>query len=320
MARKVSMLAVVCLALTMFAPSAMAICYEVQVLVLVEVCTTYSSDGTTVCHYQWGWEDGWECTVYGGGGDPLPPPPGGGGNPGPYYPPPDCDIVGISDENTNQTILSVTSNDAVVGMSVAINGYEVSSVEGRTDQFMLQGVGLFGDGSTPVTVSCRNVENVYDQPVATVTRRSDVYEGNTLTHAYWQKLSLTNDPEEFWGDWYRSIFLLATNTSYDVPTFGLRNGEWEHLETEDHLNPMGDTPKPMWDAVYWVANPQLNNVHTAFPCPYSWIPDAMCTSPYVFAAAWWPTGTGHITGMQIPFQSTLPATVLAGEDVPVTPY
>jgi hypothetical protein len=304
----------------MLAPAAMAImCYPVEVLLPYSVCTYYASTGDTVCHTQYGWFDAWECWTSGGGGEPYYPPPSGGGSPT-SNPPPDCEIVGISDENTNQTVLSVWANDAVVEMSVAINGSTISTVSGRTDQFMLQGAGLFGDGTTPITVSCRNIANVYDQPVAEVYRRSDVYNGATTTHGYWQKLSLDGEPEEFWGDWYRKIDLLATNTSYSVPTFGERNGEWEHLETEDHIEAMGDTPRAIWDAVYQIHNPQLFNVYQAYPCKYELIRDSMCTSVYAFSRGGSPTGTGVMTGMQIPFQSTFDVWILAGDSVPVTPY
>jgi hypothetical protein len=312
---RILILIVASVCVLLFAPAAeAAICYF-EVPVQYYVCTTYG-DGSRSCVLQQGWEVAYvECSGGGGYYPPPPPPPGGGG----YVPPPLCQIVGISDENTDQTILTVASSESVVEMSLAINGHVLDTVAGRTDQFMFDGIGAFGDGATPVTVLCRNTANDYVEPVATVYRAFDVHGTATVTHAYWQKLSIHNEPEEFWGDWYRSLDLGAMTTDYDVPTFGLRNGKYQHLETQDRLQPMGDTPTPIWDAVYWMSNPQLNNVHQAYPCRYG-SGEAMCTTPNAFSHEWYPAGVGHITGMSISFQSTFGAHILAGEDLAVTPY
>lgn len=300
--------------------SAMMWCYDTQVLLPYQVCTDWW-DGTRTCHTQLGWFDATYCEVYGRWEGPIFPP--GGGPDDPIdYPPPSCEIVGVSDENPDQPILSIQANDAVVSMSLAYNGWTNQTV-GRTDTIAMQPVNYFADGQTTVTVQCRNTVNVYSTPTMTVGRWAGVYSASDVIYGTWAVLDLLGgEPKIGHGEWYRDVTLLTNETSYSVSTFGTRNGMYEHDGAEDLLRRVGDSPRPAWDSTF-VSNDWGGSQTQAWgwPCKHEWIVNAICFDNIsTFVTPYSPNGNAVITDFMVPIQNVFNVGLLSGREVSVGPH
>jgi hypothetical protein len=318
--RKPYLLLAIIICTSFFTSSALAMCYETQELLPYQVCTDWW-DGTRTCHYQWGWFDVSYCEVYGGGGyyGPIYPP-GGGGDPT-NYPPPDCQIVGVSDENPDQPILSIQANEAVVDMTLAYDGWTNQTVN-RTDTMAMQPVNYFHDGTTTVTVQCRNVVDVYSTPTMNVNRYAGVYENHDNVYGVWTVINLLGEPEDGHGEWFRNVSLLTKETSYSVATFGTRNGLYEHDAGEDSLDPSSSgTPRPAWDSTY-VTNVWSGGQSQAWgwPCKYVYLPNAICFDNIgTFASPYAPNANAVITDFMVPLQNVFYVGLLQGREISVGP-
>jgi hypothetical protein len=293
-----------------------AACRWTETMVPYLVCTDWW-DGIRTCHWQEGWVDVYECDVWGS----TPPHYPGGGGPAPDDPPPPhCEIVGISDEDPDQPILSVQPNEAVVEMTLVYDGYPNQSVAPSTDQFALQPVHYFANGRTAVGVQCRSAANVYSTPVMFVDRYANAYRREENVHGVWTKFKFDDEPEQFTGDWSRAVVLNTMETSYTAPTVGSRNGKYQHLSVQDFLRPVGETPKANWDDLY-VLNTLYGGVeHDGWSCDFEFLSQMHCTDVGDFAVEVLPNGRSIITRMEIPFQSTLGVTMFTGQEISVGPW
>jgi len=296
-----------------------AACRYEQVYAPCEVCTEWW-DGTTSCHMQFGWFETYVCDVYptggvGGGG--------GGGSLPPDSTPPTLSITEISDANPGQPILHIVENSAVVETTVAYDGY-VFATTGKTDALFLPSLySIHGD--TVVTVQARNAANVY--AVATCHINRDLtgpFVGSTTVLASWTFLQLDRDPAPFHGQWQRTVHLAVTKTSYDIPTFDRRNGEYQHNLVEDQLaGNSADTPVPAWDTKYTIDNLLLNNRFFGWHCdiwPMAYTPysvSTVCTEPDEFTVAGSPSGMATIRALDVPYSYV--TTILSGQSVTVSP-
>ena len=303
------------------APSVFAYggCYQTEEIMPYLVCTDWW-DGTRTCHWQQGlfeviYCNGTDGTVVG----PVQPPGGGSTRVG-TIPAPDCQIVGISDQNPDQPILSIQANAVVLDMTLTYDGYPNQTVE-ATDTLALQPVNYFRGGNTSVGVQCRNAVNVYSTPVMTVSRWAGVYDKHESVYGVWTRLNLSGEPEQYTGDWDRRVTLLTAETSYSVPTFGARNGQYEHDAAEDHLYPVGTTPMPAWESTYFVNRwSGGQSQHWGWACAHASLHGQICFDNInEFSSPGAPNGKAVITDMDVPFQSSFGVTLFTGREVFVGP-
>jgi len=304
-------------------PRAHGQCALNQVEMAYTVCTQWW-DGTTSCHWQLGWFDVYSCsTDVNGGGGPGGGDPGGGGPGGGDGPtPPTLEIRDISDANPLQPVLRIVENDAVVETTLAYNGH-VALTTGKTEALFLNALNSI-DGETVITVQARNAANQYAIALFTITRDFHAFRGTTVVWAVWTKIR-ADEPEQVFSEWNRTVDVAATRTSYDIPTVGDRNGQWEHNYVEDQIAATSAaTPNPAWETKYTIDNLQQLNYYYGTNCsvwPISYTPytfSTICTDVNAFSRASSPTGTATILDFDIgPLTGTWLA---AGQVVPVWVY
>ncbi len=290
-----------------------AACRWTEVMMPYLVCTDWW-DGTRTCHWQEGTFDVYECDP---AGTPPPPPPDGGALP--QVPPPDCEIVAVSDEYPDQPILSVQANDAVVEMTLLYDGYANQSAAPSTDQFALQPVNFFALGFTSVGVQCRNSAYVYANSVMQVGRSASSRRKEANVYGVWTKFKMDDEPEQFTGDWSRAVILEMIETAYSVATVGSRNGAYEHISVNDYLDPVGETPRPDWDELYAVPTLFGEVYRDGWDCGGVY-ESHRCAGIREFALDISPNGRSIISRMEIPFQSSIGVTIMQGKEISIGPW
>jgi len=284
------------------APHAAGQCIMIPTEVAYTVCTQWW-DGTTTCHWQLGWDDVESCDTGGGPGGGGPG--SGGGGPDPPPPPPSLVIRDISDANPGVPVLRITENDAVVETTVAYNG-NVAMTTGKTDTLLLHPLDTL-DGEVTITVQARNAAYIFAIAICHIDRLyRGPFTGSTDVQAVWTRLRPTGEPEQVHSEWHRTVHLDTTQTSYDIPTFDDRNGEWEHRMVVDQIAGVSaDTPNPAWDTKYIIDNRQLLNFYYGQQCdmwaiataPYLY--GTICTDVNAFTRAGSPNGTATILDLDI---------------------
>lgn len=302
------------------ASPATAACRWEQTLLPYQVCTDWW-DGSRSCHYQFGWFDVYTCDRYGGGGG-LPP--GGGGTIPPSDPPPELQILSISDENTNQLVLSLYENSAVVETTVAHNGNTFMTT-GRTNHLFLGPLDAYDSGSI-ISVQARNASNVYATAIMHIYKNLEGTSNRDSVYAVYTVIDMGGEPEQDALEWERVVELGYTKTTYDIATYGARNGLFKHELVEDQLGTYEtDVAMPAWETIYRINNPQLANHYYGWRCSL-WDKDAgfyrnssICTDVAAYVRDYDTSGLADIVDMDIPFQTTF-VTIFRGGAVLVTPY
>jgi hypothetical protein len=307
------------------APHAAGQCIMIPTEVAYTVCTQWW-DGSTSCHWQLGWEDVYSCGTNVSGGGPAGGGPGtGGGAPDPPPPPPSLEITDISDANPGQPVLRIIENDAVVETTLFYNG-SLAMTTGKTDHLFLSALNVF-QADTIVTVQARNAANVYATAICHIRRElRGPFVGATDVLAVWSALNSNGDPVDVYGEWNRTVHMVATQTSYDIATFESRNGEWEHNLVEDQIaGTTQKTPIPAWDTKYTIDNLQQLNFYYGTNCaiwPIGYTPylySTICTDVNAFSRAGSTAGKATILDLDIG-QLTTGTFLVHGQEVSVWVY
>jgi len=111
-------------------------------------------------------------------------------------------------------------------------------------------------------------------------------------------------------------------TGYDKPTFGARNGLYEHITVEDQLGVSSDYRVPAWETKYTVDSLLQLNYHYGWSC---WIGNmtgspqytSICTDVNVFVRDGSPGGVADILDLDSP--NDMLAGIAGGKAISVAP-
>ena len=150
--------------------------------------------------------------------------------------------------------------------------------------------------------------------------------GTSSVLAVWQALDENGDPSNVYGEWFRTVDVVVTRTSYTIATVDARNGEWEHNLVEDQIAALSAaTPNPAWETKYTIDNIQQLNFYYGTNCPVGPIAytpyrySTICTDVNAFSRANSTAGKATILDLDIG-QLTTGTFLVHGQEVWVWVY